>query len=607
MSLCLNPRCPQPENPSNHLYCQTCGRALLLGDRYRPLQLLGQGGFGRTLLAVDEVTDTRCVIKQSLRPPDRQRFQQEAEQLTRLGQHPQIPRLLAAIATDESSYLVQEYIAGPNLARRLEAEGVFDESQIRDLLTQLLPVLVFVHQAQVIHRDIKPENILYAASSSTYFLVDFGASKYADTEALKQAGTVIGSAGYAAPEQMLGQASFASDLYSLGVTCLYLLTGQHPFDLYSVGEDRWVWRPYVRQGVSLQLGYILERLLSRSLQRRYATAAAVLEDVQTLGTRQRLAQKTQGKRPAASRRQPLAVPPVTWRCAQTIAQPGSTINALSLSPDGRAVATGSTDKAVRLWDLRNGELIQTLGSALPLLNNRHRAQVNAVLFSADGRSLFSGSGDGTVKWWDLTDYRLLATLPEPGWTITAIALTPDNQFLLGGGGEGKLRLWNLEATAVAATLAQHQEQISGLVASADSTRLISSSWDCSLCLWRLPDGKLLKTVKDAHAAPITCLALSQTLLASGDAEGKVKLWDWQNDWRRRTLSAHKDTVMAIAFSPDGKLLATGGEDSAIAFWHLPTGRQVAQLNHAWGLRALAFTPEGHTLVSSSAEIGRTHV
>ncbi|NJL85368.1 MAG: protein kinase [Leptolyngbyaceae cyanobacterium SM1_1_3] len=123
---------------------------------------------------------------------------------------------------------MQEFIQGPNLEIKLQRQGVFDEAQIRALLEQILSVLVFVHQAQVIHRDIKPENILYVESTHTYFLVDFGASKYADVETLKQTGTVIGSAGYAAPEQMLGQAGFASDLYSLGVTCIHLLTGQHP-------------------------------------------------------------------------------------------------------------------------------------------------------------------------------------------------------------------------------------------------------------------------------------------------------------------------------------------------------------------------------------------
>ncbi|MFE4106398.1 protein kinase domain-containing protein [Almyronema epifaneia] len=596
MTLCLNPLCPQPQNPAHHRYCQSCGRALLLGDRYRPLQQIGQGGFGRTLLAIDEATQSHCVIKQFLRSPEPQRFQQEVKQLTQLGQHRQIPQLLEALTTAEGSYLIQEFIQGTDLETLLQRHGVFTEAQIRTLLVQILSVLAFVHQAQVIHRDVKPANILYVESSQTYYLVDFGASKYADgQEALKQKGTVIGSAGYAAPEQMLGQAVFASDLYSLGVTCIHLLTGQHPFDLYSIGEDRWVWRPYVRQGVSLQLGHILERLLSRSLQRRYRAAADVLRDLQTLGTRHQLSQR---------RLQPprLAAPPsLNWRCVFTLPQAGSIINTLSISPDGRAVATGSTDKAVRLWDLRNGELIQTLGSALPLLNKRHRGAVNAVLFSADGRSLFSGSSDGTVKWWDLTDYSLVATLPEPGWTITAIALTPDNQFLIGGGGEGKLRLWQLETLALAGTFSQHREQISGLDVVGESDQLISSSWDQSLRLWHLPTGQLLKTLKRAHEAAITCLGLRQTLVVSGDAAGIVKLWDWQHDWRSQTLKAHSDTVTAIALSPDGQFLVTGSDDSTLVFWHLPTAKRVGQLNHAWGIRAVGFTPDGQTCVSSSAD------
>ncbi|NJL85367.1 MAG: WD40 repeat domain-containing protein [Leptolyngbyaceae cyanobacterium SM1_1_3] len=372
--------------------------------------------------------------------------------------------------------------------------------------------------------------------------------------------------------------------------------------MYSIGEDRWVWRPYVRQGVSLQLGYILERLLSRSLQRRYASASAAIADVQTLGTR-RQSQNPQGKVPRLpkSSREMAILPTVSWQCVQTLATAGSIVNALSISPDGRAVATGSSDKTVRLWDLRNGELIQTLGSAVPLLNSRHRDSVNAVLFSTDGRSLFSGSSDGTVKWWDLADYRLIATLPESGWTITAIALTPDGKFLVGGGGEGKLKLWDLATFTLAATLTSHQGQISGLAIQDSAHRLISSSWDRTLRLWNLKTGALLKTQSSAHSAAITSLALRQMLLVSGDTEGVVKLWDLQNDWRSRTLKAHSDRVTSIALSQDSELLVTGGDDSALFFWHLPTGKRVVQLNHTWGIRAIAFTPDGQTLVSSSAD------
>lgn len=236
MSYCLNPSCISPQNPDGTKFCLSCGTKLLLRNRYRAIQPLGEGGFGKTFLAVDEdkPSHPHCVIKQFL--PQTQGtsnlrkaaelFNQEAMRLDELGKHSQIPELLAYFSQEGQQYLVQEYIEGKNLAQELAATGTLAEAQIRAILNDLLPVLEFVHQHQVIHRDIKPENIISRSSSSVgslskvgtgvegqLVLVDFGASKLATGTALAKTGTVIGSAGYAAPEQALGRAVFASDLY----------------------------------------------------------------------------------------------------------------------------------------------------------------------------------------------------------------------------------------------------------------------------------------------------------------------------------------------------------------------------------------------------------
>jgi len=149
MSKCLNPDCLD-ENPSGTNFCQKCGNKLLLADRYRAQKIIGQGGFGRTFLAVDEHKPSRpvCVIKQfypqaqgtSNIQKATELFEQEAVRLEQLGKHPQIPELLAYFSQDGRQYLVQEFIDGQNLAQTLEAEGYFSEKRIRDLLKNLLPV-----------------------------------------------------------------------------------------------------------------------------------------------------------------------------------------------------------------------------------------------------------------------------------------------------------------------------------------------------------------------------------------------------------------------------------------------------------------------------------
>ncbi|MEH1819122.1 MAG: serine/threonine-protein kinase [Nostoc sp.] len=289
MSYCLNPHCPKPENSDHVNFCVTCGSKLLLKERYRAIKPIGQGGFGKTFLAVDEdkPSKPRCVIKQFY--PQSQGtntlakavelFNQEAVQLDELGKHPQIPELLAYFTQEARQYLVQEFIDGQNLAQELAHRGAFSETQIWQLLNDLLSVLQFCHARHVIHRDIKPENIILRSGDSKLVLVDFGAAKSATGTALNRTGTSIGSPEYVAPEQMRGRAVFASDIYSLGATCVNLLTQRSPFDSYDTQNDTWVWQQYLQTPISNPLSRILNKMLESIPVRRYQTVDEVLKDL----------------------------------------------------------------------------------------------------------------------------------------------------------------------------------------------------------------------------------------------------------------------------------------------------------------------------------------
>jgi serine/threonine protein kinase len=289
MSYCLNPLCQKVQNLDGVTLCQSCGATLRLQNRYTALKPIGQGGFGRTFLAVDEgeLHEPCCVIKQFF-PSQRgtnnfekasELFRQEALRLEELGKHPKVPDLLIYVEQEGYQYLVQEFIDGINLSEELEIEGAFNEAKIRQLLTDLLLVLQFVHRNQVIHRDIKPANVIRRSADQELFLVDFGAAKYASGTALANTGTVIGSAEYTAPEQARGKAVFASDLYSLGATCIHLLTEMSPFDLYDSSEGQWVWQDYLRQPISPCLDRILHKMLQSATKRRYQSATEVLADL----------------------------------------------------------------------------------------------------------------------------------------------------------------------------------------------------------------------------------------------------------------------------------------------------------------------------------------
>ena len=286
MSYCLNPVCQKCQNPQDGKFCQSCGKKLVLLGRYRAIAPLGQGGFGRTFRAIDEAKPSKptCVIKQffpiqqgtNTANKAAELFHQEAVRLEELGHHQQIPELLAHFEEEKHQYLVQQFINGQNLAHILEQKGAFSETEIRSLLTDLLRVLEFVHSKQVIHRDIKPENIIRCQVDNQLVLVDFGAAKFATGTALARTGTVIGDFRYIAPEQAVGKGVFASDLYSLGVTCIHLLTNVEPLELFDTDEDAWVWQNYLPNPVSDELRSILDKMIQKGAKRRYQSAEDVL-------------------------------------------------------------------------------------------------------------------------------------------------------------------------------------------------------------------------------------------------------------------------------------------------------------------------------------------
>ncbi|NJL51665.1 MAG: serine/threonine protein kinase, partial [Hydrococcus sp. SU_1_0] len=187
MSYCLNPSCPKPINNPKSKLCDACGEKLLLHGRYHLVKGLGKGGFGATFLAADLSLPGKplCVIKQ-LRPntdnPNflsmaRELFEREAKTLGRVGNHPQIPRLLDFFEDRQQFYLIQEFVKGNNLQQEVKKNGVLNEAQTRQVLKEVLIILRDIHLQKVIHRDIKPANIIRREIDDRLVLIDFGVVK----------------------------------------------------------------------------------------------------------------------------------------------------------------------------------------------------------------------------------------------------------------------------------------------------------------------------------------------------------------------------------------------------------------------------------------------
>ncbi len=266
---------------------------ILLNDRYRVIRTLGSGGFGETFLAEDTQmpSNRRCVIKQ-LRPihnnPQiyqlvQERFQREAAILEDLGgTSNQIPTLYAYFQSDGQFYLVQEWIEGDTLTAKVQQQGLLSESAVREILINLLPVLEQVHNQRIVHRDIKPDNIILRHRDHKAVLIDFGAVRESmgtvvNSQGLPTSSIVIGTPGYMPSEQAAGRPLYSSDLYSLGITAIYLLTGKQPQELETdsrTGEI--IWHRHALS-ISPTLAGVIDRAIAYHPRDRFATAREMLD------------------------------------------------------------------------------------------------------------------------------------------------------------------------------------------------------------------------------------------------------------------------------------------------------------------------------------------
>jgi hypothetical protein len=264
----------------------------ILGSRYRPISPLGSGGFGYTYLAEDthRPGNPQCVVKKLARwfsPEDlshaRRLFATEAQTLEQLGAHDRIPRLLAYFEQDGDFYLVQEFIAGPLLTEELAdcQYSPWETDEIVDFLADLLPILEFVHQHQVIHRDIKPENLIRRQVDRKLVLIDFGVAKHTTAMIGDRRTLAVGTCGYAPPEQIQGRPRFNSDLYAVGTIAIEGAIGSHPDKLSQSPSQEVNWREFAPH-IDSQLATILDRMVRPDYQQRYQTAQEVLADLQAI-------------------------------------------------------------------------------------------------------------------------------------------------------------------------------------------------------------------------------------------------------------------------------------------------------------------------------------
>ncbi len=580
---------------------------------------------GRTYLAVDEdKLRSFCVIKQfspqihavgdrrekSLKKST-ELFYQEAMRLHELGEHPQIPTLLAYFEHQEQLYLVQQLIRGPTLWQELKHQGAFSEKQIWKVLEELLPLLQYIHDHNVVHRDIKPTNIIRRKQDDKLVLIDFGIAKQLTATGMARAGTKIGTEGYAPMEQIRsGRAYPASDLYSLGVTCIHLLTELSPDDLFDPLTGNWLWRDCLKEKgtvISDRLGQILDKLLKDVVSDRYQSAKAVMADMNPVPS-------------LPSVIFPEVYPPPLptlpdWRCVHTLSHHQGKIEDLAIHPQGNILVSASEDKTVCLWHIRDTKLDQV--SLLCTLKG-HQASVGAVAIHPEGELLATGSHDKRILFWRLPEFPdreaiasqpILALTDHRDW-VNALAFSPNGSLLASASNDKTVRVRQLAVTADGEweqlpllTLTGHTDGVNAIAFSPQGEWLASGGEDRIVKVWEVETGNLRLTLP-RHAQRINALVFSPNhqILASGSDDGTIRLWDTTTGHSLPTLTEHGDSIFGLAFSPDGKMLFSSSRDRTIKIWDWQKRKAVHTLDeHSWWVKAIALSQDGKVLVSGSGD------
>ncbi|MBE9112338.1 serine/threonine protein kinase [Nodosilinea sp. LEGE 07298] len=656
MICCLNPHCTQPNHATLAAVCPTCGNPLehRLRGRYRPLKLIGRGGFGRTYFALDaDRLNSRCVIKQ-FAPQTQgtksflkavQLFEQEAVRLHELGEHPQIPTLLAYFEQNKYLYLVQQMVQGRTLHQEIAAQAAYSEGHLRQLLEDLLPVLHFIHQHGVIHRDITPSNIIRRKVDQKPVLIDFGVAKQFSEAIRYEQGTRIGTEGYAPIEQLRsGQAYPSSDLYSLGATCLHLLTGCKPEDLYSPQAGCWLWQEHLqKQGRTIHPGLaaVLNCMTKDLVSERYQTAQDVLDDLQRLPKLEGAvpgwvsSQSSQSlftglDRPPLSgpgQTAGLALPitsipnineaaePVSKPLSKPASEPASrpAVGNPSSSPLGPATPSAPSTKPIssgsprsgspRSGSPRSGPAIAGHGWQLVQTLMGHQSWVMAAAFNPQQPVLVSGSLDDTLRVWNWQSGDLLHSLKGHARGVNDVAIDRRGQVLVSCGDDATIKVWSLGDGTLRHTLKGHLRDVTAIALGSDSSLLASASEDGTLKLWNLNQGTLIKTLPGSAGMLKTVAWLdADQRLVSGGLDNTVRLWNAQTSAVLKVFTGHTNTVNQVAVSPDGRLAASASKDRTVRLWDLATSTLLHTLQgHTQEVNTVAFFPDGRRLVSGSSD------
>lgn len=629
---------------------------------YEIISRLGQGGMGEVYLGYERSLDRQVAIKvlpaQLARDPDLiRRFRAEATAAARLI-HSNIIQIYFIGEDSGHQFFAMQYVDGMSLARLLAQHPRLTADEALAIIDEVLSGLVAAHKQGFVHRDIKPGNILIDRERRRALLADFGLVKSLEDSAATRTstGVVLGTADYIAPEQGLGLAvDCRSDLYSTGVVLYQLLSGRLPF---LGSESTAVIYQHVHEPppplrdlapeVARALAAIVDKLLAKSPDNRYQTAAEALADVRAVRTGHSeltlpggmVGDPTTAARPtrratpglidtATAVRQPThpgratqtaemgSDPPNRSRRRLILGLAAGAVPALlggawfALAPDDRARRQSRlTGQDAR----KTGELRQFGG---------HPSEINCFAVTSDEEVLIAGDRAGKLHIWDFSMGELRQSIRAHSGPIRRVIVLEDGGSVITCSADQTLKMWNTKTWKQITQFNGHLDVVTSVVQVPGRDEIISSSFDGTLIRWEMargnpvarygsnihgeetPDFKDVDFSRlDRHIAwvrDVVIPAPGRHIISAGN-DGALLVWDLESAKVVDRLLGQAGVIMCLAASPDGTRVLAGGYKKVICFWDLRQSQLIRRLPHDSATPAcVAFSPDGRLALSGGAD------